>query len=242
MHTWLTRCSGRRVAGYFETLPPKKDNDDYYERTKMPISLSMIEEKLQAGEFENLSELEGYFKRMISNAKEYYPRSSSTYDDAERVRKAVSNYMTKTNPAYQTRGYQATATPIPGEAATSTPRPTGGRRRSTVVEKEEPEEEEEDADEEDEDEDAAEEDEEDEDDDEDDAPSGSKRRSIILKRRGPTRSSRNSMTAATQDTPRKAAANSKPDHQYEDVPYKGLSFQEAQEKMIEEMLRHREPE
>ncbi|RDA86891.1 hypothetical protein CP532_1433 [Ophiocordyceps camponoti-leonardi (nom. inval.)] len=107
--------SGRPVATYFEKLLPRKDNVDYYKQTRMPISLETIEEKLNNGEFENLAELESYFKRMISNAKEFYPRSSTIYDDAERVRKALSNYMTKRNPAYATRRYQAHPTPLPPE-------------------------------------------------------------------------------------------------------------------------------
>ena len=81
----------------------------------MPIALDKVEEKLDKGEFADLSELESYVKRMIINAKEYYPRNSQIYEDAERVRKATSNYMTKNNPAYQMRGYQAIPTPLPPE-------------------------------------------------------------------------------------------------------------------------------
>lgn len=188
----------------------------------MPISLETIEQKLQDGEFQNLSELESYFKRMISNAKEWFPRSSSTFDDAERVRKAVSNYMTKTNPAYQTRGYQAVPTPLPPEGSTQ-----------AVVQDEGL------------DEDAEGEDDDVAGDDDDEAnvvESGavSRKRSIILKRRGPGRSGRNSLSTP-QDTPRKSIST-RPDHQYEDVPYKGLTFQQAQEKVVEEMLRHKEEE
>ena len=75
---------------------------------------------------------------------------------------------------------------------------------------------------------------------EEDEPS-SKRRSIILKRRGPPRSSRNS-SLLVDESPRPALPMAKQDHQYEDVPFKGLDFQQAQEKIVEEMLRHHEPE
>lgn len=199
----------------------------------MPISLEIIEEKLNNGEFSDLAELESYFKRMIANAKEFYPRSSSTFDDAERVRKAVSNYMTKTNPAYNQRGYQALPTPLP---------PDDGKDADTQEEQAEEldeskgevedEEEDEDAEEDDADADAA--------DEEADEPD-SRRRSIVLKRRGPGRPPRHSSSLA-QDSPRSSQAPTKPDHQYEDVPYKGLNFQQAQEKLVEELLRHREPE
>jgi Mg-chelatase subunit ChlI len=198
----------------------------------MPISLQSIEKKLDNGEFRNLAELESYFKRMIANAKEYYPRSSSTFDDAERIRKAVSNYMTKTNPAYQKRGYQAVPTPLP---------PEDGEQAEGEEEDEEEDEEEEadDADEEDDQEDGDEE----ADEAEEDEPSGrsSRKRSIILKRRGPSRPSRHSISSV-QDTPSRSTSQGRPDHQYEDVPYKGLNFQQAQEKVVEELLRHQEPE
>lgn len=217
----------------------------------MPISIGMIERKLKDGEFENLSELEGYFKRMIANAKEYFPRSSSTFDDAERVRKAVSNYMTKTNPAYQDRNYQAMPTPLPEDedqdAEGEEEDPAADEENDDGGEEEDDVDAEADADEDTKEEPAAEDDEADEDgegaeDDEDEAVGrrGSRKRSIILKRRGPGRSARNSMSTP-QQTPRKSIS-ARPDREYEDTPYKGLSFQQAQEKIVEEMLRHEEPE
>lgn len=82
----------------------------------MPIAVDNIQEKLLRREFKNLTDLESYFKRMISNAKEYNTRGSELYDDAERLRKALSNFMTKTNPAYKLiPGYVAAPTPLPNE-------------------------------------------------------------------------------------------------------------------------------
>ncbi|KAJ2893789.1 Bromodomain protein [Zalerion maritima] len=108
--------SGRLVAGHFETLPPYQGHEDYYARIKMPISLQTIEDKLHKGDFNTLTELESYVKRMVCNAKEWYHRNTLAYDDAERVRKALSNYMTVLNPAYKTvTGYTATPTPLPSD-------------------------------------------------------------------------------------------------------------------------------
>ena len=183
----------------------------------MPISLETIEQKLNDGYFANLAELESYFKRMIANAKEFYPRSSSTFDDAERLRKSLSNYMTKNNPAYNTRGYQAFPTPLPEDDEDG--EDDGG--------------EEDDNEEEAEDEDQEED--EDEDEEEEEEEPSSRRRSIVLKRRGPGRPRRSSVV-------RPPTPDAKPDHEYEDVPYKGLTFQQAQEKVVEELLRHQEPE
>ena len=190
----------------------------------MPISLETIEDKLNNGKFRTLADLESYFKRMISNAKEFYPRSSSVFDDAERVRKALSNYMTKTNPAYGTRGYQAQPTALP---------PGNGGEEDVDAEGDEEEEDEAEV----EDEDAEGEDEE----EEEEVARGSRRRSIVLKRRESVRPSRNSISQA-QESPRLSIPPGKPDHQYHNVPYKGLSFQQAQEKIVEELLRYYEPE
>lgn len=188
----------------------------------MPVSLEIIEEKLNNGQFSNLAQLESDFKRMIANAKEFYPRSSVVFDDAERVRKALSNYMTKNNPAYQTRGYQAVPTPLP---------PEDGEEAEN--------EEEENADEDAEGEEAGNGQEEGKKVEEEEEHA-SRRRSIILKRTGSGRPSRNS--GSHVDSPRRSKASSRPDHDYANIPFKGLNFQQAQEKIVEELLRYKQPE
>lgn len=241
--------SGRLVAGQFEKLPPREDDPEYYEHTRLPISLEIIEDKLTAGEFTTLTELESYFKRMVINVKEYFARNSQMYEDAERVRKALSNYMVKTNPAYQTKGYTAVPTPLPPDDTEK----TNGKDDAEGEEDERGEgaEEEEvgelsdvnDDDDEvdgegypgDEDE---EEDEEDEDEEEDE---DSSQVLAIPKRRGPGRPPKNPALHAKKMAA-KAARQEKADSQYENVPYKGLTFQQAQEKLAEELIRRREEE
>ncbi|GJD02839.1 hypothetical protein ColKHC_11664 [Colletotrichum higginsianum] len=158
--------NGRKVSGYFESLPDKDSNPEYYKKTRMPISLAMIEKKLDQGDFPTLTELESYCKRMVSNAKEFYPRGSQLFEDAERVRKALSNFMTKYNPAYARGGYTAVPTPLPADGTA--------------------------------------------DDVEEDGE------------------------------PARTVTPSRPDCEYEGIPYKGLSFQAAQEKIVEEMIRSKE--
>lgn len=80
----------------------------------MPIALNTIEAKLRKSEFPTMTALEAYFKRMITNAKEFNQKGSTIYEDAERLRKALSNYMTKANPAYKlTHGFVCFPTPLP---------------------------------------------------------------------------------------------------------------------------------
>ncbi|KAH7256406.1 Bromodomain-containing protein [Fusarium tricinctum] len=223
--------SGRLIASNFEELPSREEDADYYKKTRMPISLSTIEKKLNNGEFKNLSEVEGYFKRMISNAKEYFSRSTEQYDDAERIRKALSNFMTKTNPAYHVRGYQALPAPFPDSDGAE------GDEDNENEEDENDDEPEEDKEDENED------DEEEEEEEEEEEPS-SRRRTITLKRRGPGRPPASTPRRAStrgRDAPKTPAPTTKPDHQYENVPYKGLSFQGAQEKIMEELIRREDP-
>jgi len=113
--TALTDFSGRLIHIDFRSLPNKKKFPDYYTFTKLPIALDTLEAKLRRHEFPNLTAFESWFKRMVLNAKEYNEKGSQIYDDAERLRKGFSNYMTKVNPAYKVHGFVVTPVALPGE-------------------------------------------------------------------------------------------------------------------------------
>lgn len=202
--------SGRLVATNFLTLPSKRELPDYYRVIKMPIALDTIEEKLKRREFLNLTSLESYCKRMISNAKEYNQKGSEIYDDAERIRKALSNFMTKNNPAYKKPGYVAFPTPLPAE---------------------DPAEEEEEVDAEGSDEDA-------EGDVDMETPDPAP---PVKRQRG--RPSRNLASNSAANGQRKSATpSSMTDSQYNSVSFQGLTFQQAQEKLVADMIEHKEDE
>jgi hypothetical protein len=216
--------SGRLVAGYFETLPPRKGNEDYYAKTPMPLSLRTLEQKLHRREFRSMAELESWLRRMVKNAKDYYSRHSTNFEDAERIRKAVSNYMTKTNPAYKKiPSYSSQPVPIP-EGYEPHDDEYGDDQGEKDAEGEEDAEADEEEDEEQEEEEQQEEEEDDEDEDEDDDgdDDGDSDAEAIPKRRGGRPAIR---------------GKAKPDHEFEGVPYKGLTFQQAQEKIVEETIR-----
>ncbi|EAQ93473.1 hypothetical protein CHGG_01708 [Chaetomium globosum CBS 148.51] len=225
--------SGRLVASYFDHLIPRETNKEYYERIRMPISLKGIERKLLNQDFKNLSELESYFKRMVTNAKEFYPKNSEVFEDAERVRKALSNYMTKTNPAYKLiSGYSCQATPIPADLAELEIESEDASAYRVTVEatKQVDDEDAEGEEDEQEDEDAeGEEDEDGQEEEEDGNP-----RKIVLKRKGPGRPTR---AESEQAKKLDRSGRVKADHEYDGVSYKGLSFQQAQEKIVEELIR-----
>ncbi len=52
---------------------------------------------------------------MVTNAKSFNERTSEIFADAERIRKMLSNFMSKHNPAYKDPNYAAFPTPLPGE-------------------------------------------------------------------------------------------------------------------------------
>ena len=79
----------------------------------MPLALDTIEGKLTRREYPNLTTLESDLKRLVANAKSYNERTSELFADAERIRKMVSHYMMKHNPAYKDPAYAAFPTPLP---------------------------------------------------------------------------------------------------------------------------------
>lgn len=194
----------------------------------MPISLEIIERKLENLELSNMSELESYFKRMVGNAKEYYPRTSQIFEDAERVRKATSNYMTRTNPAYKlVLGYTAMPIPIPPDYDAEAEL-RGERRAAAAATTHADEQGEDDA--EGEDDEMADADADgDEEDDQDAQPEPTTR--IVLKRRGGRPSSERNGTPSS--------SGGKGDIEYANVPYKGLTFQQAQEKLVDALIRRK---
>ncbi|KAI1131794.1 Bromodomain-containing protein [Nemania abortiva] len=255
-----TDKNGRAVSPYFETLPLRSENEQYYEKIRLPLSLEVIERKLKDRRYPTLSSLESDFKRLVSNAKETNERNSTIFGDAERVRKAVSNLMVKHNPAYKSGNYQAVPTPLPptpepedegddeevnGEAdEDSAVQPTGkddaepisqgGAHEEQAEDDEEGDGGEEGEGEEDDDEGQEDDDElEEEDNDDHSQPRGRRGSSW---RKPETGLSRDSATPSRKFSTR----GGKADHRYEDVPFSGLSFQQAQEKIVEELIRKKE--
>ncbi|KUJ24337.1 Bromodomain-containing protein-like protein [Mollisia scopiformis] len=188
--------SGRQISTAFLTLPSKRDLPDYYDVIKMPIAIDTIEAKLRRREFPNLSVLESWFKRMISNAKEYNERGSEIYDDSERLRKALSNFMTRHNPAYKTPGY--VALPVPIQSTSHIDGPASDNEADAEGEP----------------------------DPEVEAP-------VVVKRK-PSRPVKNVQAQRSSATPALS------ENQYVGVGFEGLNFQQAQEKIIEDMIRKKE--
>jgi len=127
--TSATDKSGRAIADAFLELPPRDQFVDYYQQIRMPIALDIIENKLRQNLYPTISTVESDFKQMVNNAKEYNEKGSDIYEDAERIRKLVYNYMKTHNPAYQDPDYHATATELVEPKLTL----TNGKRGAAII-------------------------------------------------------------------------------------------------------------
>lgn len=102
-------------------LPPRDQFADYYQQIRMPIALDTIENKLRQNQYASISAIESDFRRMVQNAKDYNLPKSDIYEDSERIRKLVYNFMKQHNPAYEKEpGYTAQPTPLPEPRLTLT--------------------------------------------------------------------------------------------------------------------------
>lgn len=71
--------------------------------------------KLNNHEYPTVTAVESDLRRMILNAKSFNEKTSQIFSDAEKVRKAVSNFMIENNPAYQSGDYKPFPTPVPDD-------------------------------------------------------------------------------------------------------------------------------
>ncbi|KAK3720854.1 hypothetical protein LTR37_003517 [Vermiconidia calcicola] len=111
--------NGRLVAAQLRTLPGRRELPEYYNAIQLPIALDTISDKLKRNTYPTVTTLESDFKRMIQNAKDFNDPKSEIYEDAERIRKLVFNFMKVNNPAYKEDSkYSAFPTPIPKSEAT----------------------------------------------------------------------------------------------------------------------------
>jgi hypothetical protein len=108
---------GRPIATEFLSLPDRDLIPEYYDIIKLPVALETIEEKLKRDAYPTVSALEGDLKRLVQNAKDFNDPRSEIFEDAERIRKLVFNFMKVNNPAYkEDPKYSATPTPLPSRA------------------------------------------------------------------------------------------------------------------------------
>lgn len=200
------------------------------------MSLELLERKLKNLEYPNLSTLESDFKRLVQNAKEINPRTSEVFNDAERIRKAVSNLMVKTNPAYKSGNYQAFPTPLP-----ASPGKDDGNDDDEEEEEEgeEGQEDESDAPGEEDDADMADANAEA---DEDDAEEEEEEEEEVEREPTPVKRGRRGRLSRSAAAPTPKASRSSSAQVIEQEGFKGLTFQQAQEKIIADTMQKTDQE
>ena len=73
---------------------------------------------------------------MIQNAKDYNERKSEIVEDAERIRKAISNFMPRFNPRYKDRSTRPGATPASRTLSSSKSIPKAAKTRDIDIDSE----------------------------------------------------------------------------------------------------------
>ena len=86
---------------------------DSYSSEDQPLMSSHDQDKLDRGVYDKMSLMESDLRRMVGNAKSYNQKSSEIFSDAEKMRKTIVAFMTVNNPAYKSKDYVPGPTPIP---------------------------------------------------------------------------------------------------------------------------------
>ncbi|KAI8118365.1 Protein polybromo-1 [Lucilia cuprina] len=71
-------------------LPVRRFHPEYFELIKRPISMSQIHNKLNKGEYANISDLTADLYLMLDNAKKAFPPTHRTHKDAVRMLKLMN--------------------------------------------------------------------------------------------------------------------------------------------------------
>ncbi|KND01501.1 uncharacterized protein SPPG_03301 [Spizellomyces punctatus DAOM BR117] len=86
---------GRIISEMFQELPDKDEYPDYYDEIKNPISLDIIQQKIDRKAYHSVAEFEADFMRMVSNAMEYNAEGSEVYQDAIALQMLFNELMKK---------------------------------------------------------------------------------------------------------------------------------------------------
>ncbi|CAL8069132.1 unnamed protein product [Orchesella dallaii] len=87
--TNYTSSSGTLLSDPFKRLPSRRFYSDYYKEIKNPISLSQIRNKIQRGEYDNLTQVQADMNIMFENAKHYNRPDSKLYKTACKLQKGM---------------------------------------------------------------------------------------------------------------------------------------------------------
>ena len=72
---------GDFISQPFNRLPPKRQNQDYYNVVKIPIDLTMIQKKIRNEEYNSIDDFQKDVEQIMNNAKSYYDSADKEYVD-----------------------------------------------------------------------------------------------------------------------------------------------------------------
>lgn len=87
---------GRPLYPAFQFLPSKRRYPEYFSVIDSPIDLKIIAQKIQSGEYTNLSELEKDLNNMVRNACQFNEPGSQIYKDAKTLKKVSYSLVHRT--------------------------------------------------------------------------------------------------------------------------------------------------
>ncbi|WWC92244.1 uncharacterized protein L201_007198 [Kwoniella dendrophila CBS 6074] len=85
---------GDEMAHPFIKLPNKRALPDYYETIKHPLSLEMVQQKLDASEYQTLKDVCADLGQIFNNAKRYNVKESLIFQYAKKLHKMTRTYYT----------------------------------------------------------------------------------------------------------------------------------------------------
>ncbi|KAL0811417.1 hypothetical protein ABMA28_009820 [Loxostege sticticalis] len=83
-------ADGRPLYPAFQFLPSKRRYPEYFSVIENPIDLKTIAQKIQGGEYANLTELEKDLQLMVRNACHFNEPGSQIYKDAKTLKKVIT--------------------------------------------------------------------------------------------------------------------------------------------------------
>ncbi|KAF9200282.1 hypothetical protein BGZ49_009503 [Haplosporangium sp. Z 27] len=98
---------GREMAELFMELPNEEEYPDYYDEITEPISIEMIEQKIEQGVYATSESFEKDVNRMFENAKLYNAEGSRVYLDAEELQHLFWKTIGKNGRGRMTKGKRA---------------------------------------------------------------------------------------------------------------------------------------
>ncbi|KAJ3148813.1 hypothetical protein HK101_002119 [Irineochytrium annulatum] len=107
--------SQRIRSNIFEELPLKRTYKDYYAQIKNPISLELIEERINSNHYVDVAGFRSDLKTMFENARIYNVEGSSVFQDADELERIMTESLNTLAPGGNVYADETTSRKRPAE-------------------------------------------------------------------------------------------------------------------------------